>query len=99
MEGAPQHPENIENLSDWRKKKIEAPRIAAEYIERIDGYQSLGVEGKIGKLNELFTQLEASNDERFNAEVVSLHRELLELEKTEEENRARQEEIRIRLAA
>jgi hypothetical protein len=100
MEGAPQYPENnIENISDWRTRKAEAPRIAAKYVESIEGYQNLGVEGKIVKLNELFTQLEASNDNRFIAEVVSLYRESLELEEAGNDIEARQREIRVRLAA
>lgn len=64
----------------WQERKAEAGPEAARRIASIEGYKDLDLRGRIEKLEELFHTLEANNDNRFVAEIVSLTQARLERE-------------------
>lgn len=83
----------------WQERKAEAGPEAARLIATIEGYEDLTVQGRIGELNELFHRLEASNDNRFVAEVISLKQRSLEIDAEQAELERQRTLISAELAA
>ncbi len=78
MEGVLPKSESLN--TSWLERKAEAGPEAAKLIASIEGYEALDTQAKIGKLDTLFRELEASNDNRFVAEVISLKQRSLEID-------------------
>lgn len=98
--------ESVENLSEWRRLKVEAPTRAKELVSSIRGYDEMSLGGKIRALDVLFSDLEPKNNQdqdtekknknRFIGRYVSLLREELAIE---EMYQSKKERIEFALAA
>jgi hypothetical protein len=76
--------ESIENLSDWKALKEQAPAQAEALLQDIAGFDAMNISEKIATLQALLSGLEGDNKNRFIYREITIH-----IERIEEEERHR----------
>lgn len=65
MEGIQKSLENVENLSEWRKLKEDAPQEVDTAIQKIEGFEAMSSSNQISALTTLLHTLENDNKNRY----------------------------------
>lgn len=96
-EAVPQSNEgNVEQLSNWRERKEQAPKQVAEMIAAIPGYEAMNTSDKVTALQELINSLGDPADPVANREGFYIEKELgRQIAILEENERHQQEMVRL----
>ncbi len=85
---------NLENLTEWRSLKEQAPAQAEELVNNIAGFETLSSVARVEVLQEILNELVNDNANRFVAEEVAKKISLV-IEEDRHLNRLNQLEVAV----
>jgi hypothetical protein len=87
-------PESVENISDWKDLKDQAPAQAETLVQSIVGFDVMSSVEKTATLQALLSGLESDNKNRFVYREISI---LVERIAEEERHRIQMERLGVRV--